>query len=88
MRKLFAIAGIAALCMAGSIAHAQDIASGETTYQAKCASCHGANAAGRFLRAPSIKGKTAEKIEKKEHALKRLSADDIKNVGAYLATLQ
>jgi mono/diheme cytochrome c family protein len=88
MRKSFAIAGIAALCLASSVARAQDIASGERTYQAKCASCHGANAAGKFLRAPSIKGKTAEKIQKKDHALKSLSADDIKNVGAYLAAVK
>ena len=88
MRKLFALAGIAAICIVSLAANAQDVDAGKSAFQAHCASCHGENANGKFLRGPNIKGKTVDDIQKKKHALKKLDADELKNVGAYLATLK
>jgi mono/diheme cytochrome c family protein len=96
MRKyVTAIALVAAVCLAGSIARAQDTAAGEKTFKAKCAACHGADAAGKpAMKSPSIKGKTADEIQKvistspKHASLKSLSADDVKALAAYLATLK
>lgn len=68
---------------------------GETTFKAKCAPCHGADAAGKpAMKSPSIKGKTAEDIQKvissspKHASLKSLTADQVKDLAAYLATLK
>lgn len=96
MKKVFAgIAVAGLLCVAGSISLAQDAASGEKTFKAKCAACHGADAAGKpAMKSPSIKGKTADEIQKeistspKHASLKSLSADDVKGLAAYLATLK
>lgn len=35
------------LCISVSLVHAQDKAGGEKTFKAKCAGCHGADAAGK-----------------------------------------
>ena len=96
MRKyLSAIALVTTMCMAGSMALAQDAANGEKTYKAKCAACHGPDAAGKeAMKSPSIKGKTAEQIQKaistspKHASLKSLTADQIKELAAYLGTLK
>jgi mono/diheme cytochrome c family protein len=96
MKKvLSAIAVLAVFCLTGSIVRAQDAAAGEKTYKAKCAACHGADAAGKeAMKAPSIKGKTADEIQKqistspKHASLKSLTPDQVKEVAAYLATLK
>jgi mono/diheme cytochrome c family protein len=96
MKKvLSAIAVVAILSLAGSVARAQDAANGEKTYKAKCAPCHGADAAGKpAMKAPAIKGKTADEIQKafasspKHAGVKSLTADQVKEVAAYLATLK
>ena len=96
MKKVISgIAIVALLCLAGSISRAQDAANGEKTFKAKCAACHGADAAGKAaMKSPSIKGKTAEDIQKvistspKHASLKSLTADQIKELAAYLATLK
>ncbi len=95
MKVLSAIALVAMLCMVGSVSRAQDAASGEKTYKAKCAACHGADAAGKpAMKSPSIKGKTADEIQKeistspKHASLKSLTPDDVKGLAAYLATLK
>jgi mono/diheme cytochrome c family protein len=96
MKKvLSAIAVLVVLCLTGSIVRAQDAAAGEKTYKAKCAACHGADAAGKeAMKAPSIKGKTADEIQKqistspKHASLKSLTPDQVKEVAAYLATLK
>jgi|SRR5215472_8211990 len=96
MRKiLWGIAFVAMLCLAGSMSRAQDAANGEKTFKAKCAACHGADAAGKsVMKSPSIKGKTAEDIQKvlstsPRHAgLKSLTADQVKDIAAFLATLK
>jgi mono/diheme cytochrome c family protein len=96
MKKvLTAVAVFAALSLVGSVARAQDAAAGEKTFKAKCAACHGADAAGKeAMKSPSIKGKTADEITKaiasspKHASLKSLTPDQIKEVAAYLATLK
>jgi len=96
MKKVLSgIALVGMLCMLGSLSRAQDAASGEKTYKAKCAACHGADAAGKpAMKSPSIKGKTADEIQKeistspKHASLKTLTADQVKELAAYLATLK
>lgn len=96
MKKvLTGIAVVVMLCLAGSVTRAQDAANGEKTYKAKCAPCHGPDAAGKpAMKSPSIKGKTAEEIQKvistspKHASLKSLTADQVKEVAAFLATLK
>jgi mono/diheme cytochrome c family protein len=96
MRKyVSAIALVGMMCLAGSMAFAQDAANGEKTYKAKCAACHGPDAAGKeAMKSPSIKGKTADQIQKaistspKHASLKSLTADQVKELAAYLATLK
>lgn len=96
MKKVLSgIAVLALLCLVGSITRAQDAANGEKTYKAKCAACHGADAAGKeAMKSPSIKGKTADAIQKaistspKHASLKSLTADQVKELAAYLATLK
>ncbi len=96
MKKILTgIATVAILCLVGSVSRAQDPANGEKTYKAKCAMCHGPDAAGKpAMKSPSIKGKTADEIQKEistspKHAtLKTLTADQVKELAAYLATLK
>jgi mono/diheme cytochrome c family protein len=96
MKKVLSgIAIVAMLCLAGSVARAQDAAKGEKTFKAKCAGCHGADAAGKpAMKSPSIKGKTAEDIQKviasspKHASLKSLTADEVKDLATYLGTLK
>lgn len=96
MKKVISgIALIAMVCLLGSLSRAEDTANGEKTFKAKCAACHGADAAGKpAMKAPSIKGKTAEEIQKvissspKHASLKSLTADQVKELAAYLATLK
>jgi len=96
MKKVLSgIALVAMLCLVGSVSRAQDAANGEKTFKAKCAACHGADAAGKeAMKSPSIKGKTADQIQKaiatspKHASLKSLTADQVKEVAAYLATLK
>jgi len=93
-----ACAGITLLLMLGAsaaIVRAQDQASGEKTFKGKCAGCHGADAAGKpAMKSPSIKGKSADEIQKalstvpKHSSVKSLTADDVKGIAAYLATLK
>jgi len=97
MKKVLSgIAIVAALSFAGSAVLAQDAANGEKTYKAKCAACHGASAEGKpALKSPAIKGKSADEIQKamstspKHAALKSsITADQVKDLAAYLATLK
>jgi mono/diheme cytochrome c family protein len=94
-RVISGIALVAALYLVGSVSRAQDTANGEKTYKAKCAACHGPDAAGKpAMKSPSIKGKTADEIQKvistspKHASLKSLTADQVKELAAYLATLK
>jgi mono/diheme cytochrome c family protein len=89
------IAVAAFFCLTASVSRAQDAANGEKTFKAKCAGCHGADAAGKpAMKSPSIKGKTAEEITKafstspKHSSVKNLSPANVKDLAAYLATLK
>jgi len=88
-------ASVAMFCGSVFIARAQDAASGEKLFKAKCAGCHGPDAAGKAaVKSPSIKGKTADQVQQeistsaKHSSLKKLSSDDVKNIAAYLGTLK
>jgi mono/diheme cytochrome c family protein len=68
---------------------------GAALYKAKCAACHGPDAAGKpAIKAPAIKGKTAADVtkamENPKHAAakKTLNEAQIKAIGGYLATLK
>jgi mono/diheme cytochrome c family protein len=96
MKKAYlGIAMIMTFSVWASILCAQNQASGEKTFKAKCAGCHGADAAGKPpMKSPSIKGKSAEDIQKaistspKHKSLKSLTPDDVNNIAAYLGTLK
>ena len=96
MKKVLLGVGIVAmLWLAASVSRAQDSAKGEKTFKAKCAGCHGADAAGKpAVKSPSIKGKNAEEITKvlstspKHASAKNLAPADIQDLAAYLATLK
>jgi cytochrome c553 len=74
---------------------------GATTYKAKCAACHGADAAGKpAAKIPSLTGDDAKKLsdadlskaitEKPKHAAiaKSLTPDQVKMVASYVRELQ
>jgi cytochrome c6 len=74
---------------------------GATIYKAKCAMCHGADAAGKpAMKAPSLISDEAKKksdddfakaiagTAKHTPAVKSLAADDVKAVISYIRTLQ
>ncbi|MGC1451728.1 MAG: c-type cytochrome [Candidatus Sulfotelmatobacter sp.] len=96
MKKvLIGVAIVAMLWLGASVSRAQDSAKGEKTFKAKCAGCHGADAAGKAaVKSPSIKGKTADEITKeisaspKHASVKNLAPADVKDLAAYLATLK
>jgi len=96
MKKVLSgVAIVAMLWLAASVSRAQDSAKGEKTFKAKCAGCHGADAAGKpAVKSPSIKGKNAEEITKvlstspKHASAKNLAPADIQDLAAYLATLK
>jgi mono/diheme cytochrome c family protein len=94
-KPLSGAAILSVLCLAASVSRAQDSASGEKTYKAKCSGCHGANAEGKpGMKSPSIKGKSADEIQKQistspKHAgVKNLTAAQVTDLAAYLATLK
>jgi mono/diheme cytochrome c family protein len=96
MKKAWLSFGLVAmLCGDASLVRAQDAASGEKLFKAKCAGCHGADAAGKAaVKSPSIKGKTADQIQQvistssKHASLKKLTADEVSSIAAYLGTLK
>jgi len=69
---------------------------GATLYKAKCAACHGADAAGKpAMKAPSLIGKSEADVTKgiaetaKHPApVKALAADDAKAIATYLTGLK
>ena len=96
MKKvLLGVAIVTMLWLAASVSRAQDSAKGEKTFKAKCAGCHGADAAGKAAtKAPSVKGKSSDEITKhiatspKHASLKKLTPDEIKSIADYLGTLK
>jgi cytochrome c553 len=94
-RVLLGVAIVAMFCLVASVSRGQDSAKGEKTFKAKCAGCHGADAAGKpAMKSPSIKGKSADEITKafsaspKHASVKSLSPADVKDLAAYLANLK
>lgn len=86
---------VAMLYGAAPMVCAQDAASGEKLFKAKCAGCHGADAAGKpAMKSPPIKGKSADQIQQvistssKHTSLKKLTPDEVRNIAAYLGTLK
>jgi cytochrome c553 len=68
---------------------------GAALYKAKCAMCHGPDAAGKpAVKAPAVKGKTAADVtkamENPKHASvkKSLNEAQLKAIGDYLSTLK
>jgi mono/diheme cytochrome c family protein len=58
MKKvLSAIVLVAAVCLVGSVARAQDVANGEKIYKAKCAMCHGPDGKGETAAGKSTKAR-------------------------------
>jgi mono/diheme cytochrome c family protein len=96
MKKILSVIAVAAcFCLTASVSHPQDAANGEKTFKAKCAGCHGADAAGKAAtKAPSVKGKSADEITKhiatspKHASLKKLTPGEIKSIADYLGTLK
>jgi mono/diheme cytochrome c family protein len=96
MKKVLSgVAIVAMLWLGTSVLRAQDSAKGEKTFKAKCAGCHGADAAGKAaVKSPSIKGKSSDEITKvfstspKHASLKKLTPADVNDLAAYLATLK
>jgi len=96
MKGILSVIAVAALfCLTAFASRAQDPAKGEKTFKAKCAGCHGADAAGKpAMKSPSIKGKSADEITKafatstKHASVKNLSPAIVNDLAAYLATLK
>lgn len=68
---------------------------GAALYKAKCAMCHGPDAAGKpAMKAPAVKGKTAADVSKamenpKHTSVKKsLNEAQLKAIGDYLSTLK
>ena len=58
MKKLLSgIAVLAVLCLAAAGLRAQDVASGEKVYKAKCASCHGPDGKGETAAGKATKAR-------------------------------
>jgi mono/diheme cytochrome c family protein len=69
MKKvLFGMAVIAVLCLVGSIARAQDVASGEKIYKAKCVSCHGPDGKGETAAGKATKARDICSADVKKEA--------------------
>ncbi|HXJ11747.1 MAG TPA: c-type cytochrome [Candidatus Limnocylindrales bacterium] len=96
MKGILSVIAVATLlCLITFDSRAQDSAHGEKTFKAKCAGCHGADAAGKpATKSPSIKGKSADEIttafaaSTKHASVKKLSPENVKDLAAYLATLK
>lgn len=94
-RTCLSVGLVAILCGSTSVVRAQDADTGEKLFKGKCAGCHGTDAAGKpAVKSPSIKGKSAEQIQQvistspKHSSLKKLTADEVKSIAAYLSTLK
>src|SRR5208283_2133227 len=95
---LVMVIAVALFILIPNLSWAED---GAAIYKAKCAMCHGPDAAGKpAMKAPSLISDEAKKksdadftksiAETAKHtpAVKALSADDVKSVVAYIRTLQ
>jgi cytochrome c553 len=90
----------AAIAIGGSFAHAADIAAGKEKAEL-CAGCHGDNGISQTENIPSLAGQQdqfiqwqlvffrsgARKNEQMQPIVEQISNEDIRNLGAYFATL-
>jgi len=95
MTKLAALVAVLALLLFVSMPSLSWAAEDGKALYAKCQGCHGADAAGKpAMKAPSIKGKSAEDIQKafetspKHASVKSMTPDQVKAIADYLATLK
>ncbi len=94
LRKIPALLTIAALLTFTCVAWAAD--DGAALYKSNCAMCHKADASGNpGMKAPALKGKSAEDVakavnENPKHAAlkKKLTAEQVKAIGDYVASLK
>jgi cytochrome c553 len=101
MRKLGVMAALlAAIFGGGSIAHAADLAAGKAKAEI-CAGCHGENGISTTENIPSLAGQLdqfvqwqlvyfragSRKNEAMQPIVEQLSNEDIRNLGAYFASL-
>ena len=98
MKLLSTIAIAAMLCLAASVSRAQDTASAEKTFKAKCASCHGADGKGKAaLKTQDLASAEVQKMSDAELTTittdgkgkmpaygKSLKPDQIKDLVAYI----
>src|SRR3974390_2294474 len=69
MKKLLSsIAVLAVLCLAAAGMRAQDVASGEKIYKAKCASCHGPDGKGETAAGKATKARDLCSADVKKEA--------------------
>jgi mono/diheme cytochrome c family protein len=69
MKKLLSgIVVLAVLCLAAAGMRAQDVASGEKVYKAKCASCHGPDGKGETAAGKATKARDLCSAEVKNEA--------------------
>ncbi len=93
-RKFFALLTIAALLTFTCAVWAAD--DGAALYKSNCAMCHKADASGNpGMKAPALKGKSADDVakavnENAKHAAlkKKLTAEQVKAIGDYVASLK
>jgi cytochrome c553 len=90
----------AAIAIGGSLAHAADVAAGKEKAEL-CAGCHGDNGISQTENIPSLAGQQdqfvqwqlvffrsgARKNEQMQPIVEQISNEDIRNLGAYFATL-
>lgn len=100
MRALFVVATLIATLLPGSLAGAADIEAGKAK-AAPCAACHGAEGLSTMAGAPSLAGQPDQFIQwqlvyfrsgtRKDPVMEALAAPlsdaDIRNLGAYFASL-
>ena len=96
MTKLAAVVAVLALLLFVAMPNLSWAAEdGAALYKAKCAGCHGPDAAGKpAVKAPGVKGKSEADLKKaietspKHASVKSMTADQVKAVADYLKTVK
>ena len=98
--RTFSLAAAVAVLLSGQLAHAADVAAGKAKAET-CAACHGENGIAQIENTPSLAGQPDQYIQwqlvffrggaRKSDVMgplaEQLSNDDIRNLGAYFASL-
>lgn len=96
MTKLAAMAAVGTLSLLIALPNmAWAAEDGAALYKAKCAMCHGADAAGKpAMKTPALKGASEARIKKeistspKHRSVKNLTPEQVKAIAGYLATVK